>query len=89
MYDGVFNALADKHRRLILSFLKTRDMNVSELRANLDITGATLSHHLDILRRAGLVTSQRKGRFIWYGLNVPVFEDVLTQVRAFFDMPGR
>lgn len=84
MNDGVFHALADKHRRLILSFLKTRDMNVSELRANMDITGPTLSHHLDILKRANLVRSERKGRFIWYGLNTVVFDEVLRQVQTLF-----
>lgn len=84
MHDGVFHALADKQRRLILSFLKTRDMNVSELLSHLSVTGATLSHHLDILKRANLVTVERKGRFLWYGLNAPVFDDVLRHLRMFF-----
>jgi len=85
MYEGVFHALADKHRRFILSLLRTRDMNVSEIRTHLSVTGATLSHHLDILKRANLIRSERKGRFIWYGLNTQVFEEVLREVRGFFE----
>ncbi len=84
MHDGVFHALADKHRRLILSFLKTRDMNVSEILSHLDVSGPTLSHHLDILKRSDLITSQRRGRFVWYGLNTQVFDEILNQVRSFF-----
>lgn len=84
MYEGVFHALADKHRRLILSLLKTRDMNVSEILSHLDVSGPTLSHHLDILRRADLITSERRGQFVWYALNAAVFDDVLRQVQAFF-----
>lgn len=84
MHEGIFHALADKHRRLILSFLRTRDMNVSELRSHLEITGATLSHHLDILKRSELIVSERKGRFIWYSLNTEVFDEVMRTVQELF-----
>jgi len=83
--DDVFPALADKHRRFILGLLRTRDMNVSEIRATMDVSGATLSHHLDILKRADLIRSERKGRYIWYRLNTPLFDEVLKQVQAFFE----
>lgn len=84
MFDDVFPALADKHRRFILSVLRTRDMNVSEIRATMDVSGATLSHHLDILKRANLVRSERRGRYIWYSLNTPLFDEVLKHVQSFF-----
>lgn len=82
--DDIFPALADKHRRFILGLLRTRDMNVSEIRATMDVSGATLSHHLDILKRADLVLSERRGRYIWYRLNSPLFENVLRHVQSFF-----
>lgn len=84
MFDDVFAALADKHRRFILSLLKTRNMNVSEILATMDVTGATLSHHLDILKRADLIRSERRGRFIWYRLNEPLFEEVMAHAQSFF-----
>lgn len=88
MNDSIFTALADKHRRFILSLLHTRDMNVSEIRATMDVTGATLSHHLDILKRADLIRSERKGRYIWYALNTPLFHEVVQHIQSFFDPSG-
>lgn len=87
MNEALFPALADKHRRFILSLLRARDMNVSEIRATMDVTGATLSHHLDMLKRAGLVTGERRGRFIWYRLNTVLFDEVLREIQSFFQ-PG-
>ncbi len=75
--DSIFKALADKNRRTILESLKKSDMTVNEIASNLKITGATLSHHLDILKRANLVVSERKGQFIEYSLNTSVFEEVV------------
>ncbi len=75
--DTVFKALADKNRRKILEILKQKDMIVSEIAQNFDFTGATLSHHLDILKQANLVISERKGQFIEYSLNTSVFEEVI------------
>ncbi len=84
MTDSIFTALADKHRRFILSLLRTREMNVGEIRVTMNVTGATLSHHLDILKRANLIQGERRGRYIWYRLNTPLFDDVLRQVQSFF-----
>jgi DNA-binding transcriptional ArsR family regulator len=52
-------------------------MTVQEIGSHFGFTGATLSHHLDILKRANLVISERKGQFIEYSLNTSVFEEVL------------
>ncbi len=75
--EAVFKALADKNRRKILEILKTKDMTVQEIGSHFKFTGATLSHHLDILKQANLVISERKGQFIEYSLNTSVFEEVL------------
>ncbi|MCJ7826279.1 autorepressor SdpR family transcription factor [Patescibacteria group bacterium] len=75
--DTVFKALADTNRRKILEVLKEKDMTVGEISAHFKITGASLSHHLNILKKANLVISQREGQFIRYSLNTSVFEEVL------------
>lgn len=75
--DTVFKALADQNRRRILEILKKRDMTVNEIAKYFNISGATLSHHLDILKQANLIISERKGQFIEYSLNTSVFEEVL------------
>ncbi len=81
--DNIYKALADPTRRRILEILKKRDMTVSDIAVNFSITGASLSHHLDILKRARLVVSQRQGKFIIYSLNTSVFEEI---ARSLFDV---
>jgi len=78
MVDELFKALSDKNRRRILSLLREKDMSVKELNTHFDLTQASLSHHLDILKRSNLVTDERKGQFIYYSLNVSVFEETVT-----------
>lgn len=82
--DSLFKTLADKNRRTILELLKEKDMTVGEIGKHLPITGASLSHHLDILKRANLIVSQRKGQFILYSLNTSVFEEVVKTVMNYF-----
>lgn len=82
--DSVFKALSDPHRRSILKLLKKRDMTVSEIATHFSFTGATLSHHLDILKRANLVVTERDGQFIRYSLNTSVLEEVLLSFSSFF-----
>ncbi|MBN2086915.1 winged helix-turn-helix transcriptional regulator [Candidatus Peregrinibacteria bacterium] len=82
--DSVFKALSDKNRRDILSLLKKKDMTVGEIKKHFKITGASLSHHLDILKRANLVTAERDGQFIKYSLNVSVFEEIMKLFYKFF-----
>lgn len=75
-----FAALSDPNRQHILSLLKASELTVGEIAASLSITMATLSHHLDILRRANLVSSRRAGRNIFYALNLSVAEEIITEI---------
>jgi len=84
--DIVFKALADKNRRKILEILKDRDMTVNEIGMHFEITGASLSHHLDILKQARLVVAERDGQFIHYSLNTSVFEEVM---KLFINLFGK
>lgn len=73
-------ALSDQNRQKILDILKKGEKNVSEINAKLNITMATLSHHLDILKRCDLVSCRRDGREIYYSLNLSVMEEITEQV---------
>ena len=84
MSDSVFRALGDPHRRDILKLLRRGDMTVGEIGKHFPFTGATLSHHLDILKRADLVTTERRGQFIVYSLHTSVLEDVLGTFYSLF-----
>lgn len=81
--DSIYKALSDKNRRKILALLKKKDMTVTELLSHFEITQASLSHHLDALKRANLVIDEREGQFIRYSLNVSVFEEF---VASLFDL---
>ncbi len=68
LMDKIYKALADNNRRKILKLLKTQEYSVNELGQNFEITQATLSNHLAILRKAGLVNVKVDGKKRIYGL---------------------
>ena len=71
-------ALSDPIRRRILDMLKDKQLNAGEIAAGFDLTDATISHHLSVLKNAGLIDSTRHGTFIIYSLNTSVFEDIMN-----------
>ncbi len=74
---GIFKALSDPTRRKILELLKQNDLTAGEIADAFDISRPSISHHLEILRNADLVTSDRKGQFIYYSLNTTILEDII------------
>ena len=83
MLQDTMKALSDPTRRRILELLKKGPMPAGELGKEFDMTGATLSHHLSILKKAGLVQDQKKSTFIYYEINTSVMEDLLGWVVSF------
>lgn len=81
--SNTFAALSDENRRKILDLLKKKELPVSDIGKHLTITGATLSHHLDVLRRADLVSSRREGQQIIYSVNLSAFEDISEKIMKF------
>ena len=84
----VFEAISDPNRRKILHLLKSGDKSVSELSTHFDITGASLSHHLNKLKSADLVVSERQGQSIYYSINTSVFDDATQFIVNFFQNQG-
>ena len=85
MLQNTIKALSDPTRRKILEILKKGPVSAGELGKEFDMTGATLSHHLSILKKAGLVHDEKKGTFIYYEINTSVMEDLLTWVVSFME----
>lgn len=81
-----FAALSDPNRQKIIDLLKKKEMSVSDIAAYLNITGATLSHHLDVLKRADLISSRRDGQRILYSLNLSVVEDITEKIAKFLNI---
>ncbi|MBM7615803.1 autorepressor SdpR family transcription factor [Alkaliphilus hydrothermalis] len=68
----VFKALSDETRRSILKLLKEGDMSAGEISDQFDMSKPSISKHLEILRDAALITSERKGQFVIYSINISV-----------------
>lgn len=85
MFNDAFKALSDNTRRKILDLLKEKDMTAGDIADYFQITKPSISHHLSILKQAGLVSDERKGQFIYYSLNTSVFEDVVGWFISFLN----
>ena len=73
-------AIADPIRREILNLLKGGRMTAGDIVSHFDVTGASISRHLSVLKEADLVRDDRDGKFIYYELNTSVLEDVLCWI---------
>jgi DNA-binding transcriptional ArsR family regulator len=79
----VFKALSDPTRRRILHLLKRGPMSAGELADQFDVSKPTMSAHFAVLRTAGLIVSEKRGKQVVYELQLSVLEDALlgfTQV---------
>lgn len=79
-FQQTFKALSDDNRRRILGLLKDGPMTAGEITEQFQVSGATISHHLAILRDAGLILDDRQGKYIYYELNMSVVDEVLQWV---------
>ena len=85
-FQDSFKALSDPTRREILNLLRASPMAAGELLEHFPITGASLSHHLSILRHAGLIDDEKKGKYIYYTLNTTVLDDILNWILTLKEM---
>lgn len=76
-FAETFKALSDPVRRDILELLKKERLSAGEIGAHFDMTGATISYHLSILKKADLVKETKEKNFIYYELNASVVEEVM------------
>ena len=75
--SDTFKAISDPVRREILEMLRNERKSAGEIAQKFNLTNATVSYHLAQLKKADLVTETREKNFIFYELNVSVFEDIL------------
>ena len=76
-FAETFKALSDPVRRDILTLLKDGRMSAGDIASHFDMTGATISYHLKLLKQAELVYETREKNFIYYDLNTSVVEEVM------------
>lgn len=83
--NNLFKALNDGTRRQILELLKEKDLTAGEIAEHFNISKPSISHHLDLLKQADLVSNVRQGQFIYYSLNMTVFEEIIQWMMQFRD----
>ena len=81
--NDIFKALNDATRREILEILKTKSLSAGEIADQFNMSKPSISHHLDILKRADLITAEKSGQFIFYSINTTIMEDVLKWILTF------
>jgi len=75
--QDTFKALSDSTRREILNLLKSGSLTAGEISEKFSMTGATISHHLSVLKDAGLISDERKGKYIYYELNMTMVDEIM------------
>jgi ArsR family transcriptional regulator len=73
----IFKALNDPTRRAILELLKNKDLTAGEIADKFHISWPSVSHHLALLKRAGLVVSIKEGQYVYYSINTTVMDEML------------
>ncbi|PQJ31966.1 transcriptional regulator [Nonlabens arenilitoris] len=83
--NSLFKALNDNTRREILEILKDEDLNAGEIASHFDISKPSISHHLDLLKQAGLVTAIKNGQYITYSINTTVMDELVQWIMKLKD----
>ncbi|MBO0947842.1 autorepressor SdpR family transcription factor [Fibrella forsythiae] len=81
--NALFKALNDPTRRQMLELLRKGDLTAGEIADQFEMTKPSISHHLDLLRQAGLVDSTKNGQFVTYTLNTTVLDELLAWLMNF------
>ena len=77
-FAETFKALGDPVRREILTLLKGgKRLSAGEIGSHFEMTGATISYHLSILKKADLVHETKVKNYVYYELNTSVVEDLM------------
>ena len=79
-FAETFKALSDPARRQILELLKKGPLSAGDIGSHFNMTGATISYHLKILKQADLIYESREKNFIYYQLNTSVLEEILLWI---------
>jgi len=78
--QNTLRALADPIRREILNLLKNGRQSAGQISSHFDVTDASISRHLSVLKEADLIRDTREGKFIYYDLNASVLEEIMLWI---------
>lgn len=78
--QNTMKALSDPIRREILNMLKNGRMSAGDIVDRFEVTGASISRHLSVLKEADLIRDKREGKYIYYELNASVLEEIMLWI---------
>ncbi len=84
----LLKALANRHRLIIICQLTEKERSVGELAALLNIRDTTVSQHLALLRKDGVVTARRDGQTIWYSIVSPEARELVNTLYRVYCGPA-
>jgi ArsR family transcriptional regulator len=84
--NHTLKALSDPTRREILKMLGDKNLSAGDIAKAFNMTKPSLSHHLNILKNAELVSAERDGQNIIYSLNASVIQEFVQQIMEYFDI---
>lgn len=84
MNESFFQALSNPYRREIIRLLKWRNMNAGEIAEQFQIAQPSISRHLDVLKKAEIVTVERRGTQLIYSLNLSTVQEILVYMTELF-----
>lgn len=79
-FANTFKALSDPIRREILTLLKNSHLSAGDIASQFDMAQASVSYHLNILKKADLITEEKVKNFIYYDINTSVLEDIMVWI---------
>ena len=80
-----FQAMSSPVRREIVKLLRWKNMNAGEIASHFDIAQPSVSRHLDVLKKAEIVTTERKGTQIMYSLNLTAVQEIVLYLRELLE----
>ena len=80
-FANTFKALSDPVRREILQLLKSGRLSAGAIGSHFDMTGATISYHLNILKKAAMVWAAKEKNYVYYELNTSVVDEILLWLK--------
>lgn len=85
MNDSFFQALSNPYRREIIKLLKWKNMNAGEIAEHFQIAQPSVSRHLDVLKKAEIVTVERRGTQLIYSLNLTTVQEIYVYMTELFE----
>ena len=82
---AIFKAFCDENRLQVLNLLKDRELCAFQLQEELEIGQSTLSHHMKVLCKSGIVTCRREGKWTYYRISDEGCKNAIALIQSLYE----